>query len=61
MYVITPDGILAYAGAIDDKPSPSGPIGDVNYVRNALEQCLSGKPVEVGETRSYGCSVKYAS
>ena len=61
MFVINPDGVLIYAGAIDDKPSanPADVAQATNYVRQALEEAMAGKPVSVPETRSYGCSVKY--
>lgn len=63
MYVITPDGKLAYMGAIDDKPGAnvSEIAGARNYVREALTALSSGKPVSPPQTRAYGCSIKYAS
>lgn len=61
MFVIGKDGTLVYAGAIDDTPSPDPE--DVktakNYVREALDAVMAGKPVETASTRSYGCGVKY--
>ena len=60
MFVIAPDGKLAYAGAIDDDRSPST-LGKVNHVADAIDALLAGKPVAVKETQPYGCSVKYAS
>jgi peroxiredoxin len=62
MYVITRDGVLAYAGAIDDKPTTRR--ADVesaqNYVRPALAAVAAGQPVKVPVTRAYGCTIKYA-
>jgi peroxiredoxin len=62
MYVITRDGTLAYAGAIDDKPTTRK--GDVpgarNYVRAALAAVGAGQPVKDPVTRAYGCTIKYA-
>ena len=62
MFVVNPQGILIYDGAIDDKPTTD--VGDVsgatNYVSLALEQSMAGKPVATAATRPYGCSVKYA-
>lgn len=62
MFVIDPTGKLIYMGAIDDKPSPDpGTLKDAhNYVSEALEDGMAGKPVPTPVTRSYGCSVKYA-
>ena len=61
MFVIDPQGVLLYAGAIDDKPSTN--VKDVpgakNYVSAALDAALAGQKVEVTTTRPYGCSVKY--
>jgi len=61
MFVINPKGILIYAGAIDDKPSPD--MSDIatakNYVKAALDEAMSGKSVAIASTKSYGCSVKY--
>ena len=63
MYVVTPQGQLAYMGGIDDKPSTK--VEDVktatNYVDAALAEVIAGKPVSTPATRAYGCTVKYAS
>lgn len=58
MYVINKDGILAYTGAIDNDNSTTK-AGAVNYVANALDELIAGKPVTTKETEAYGCSVKY--
>lgn len=61
MFVIDPAGKLIYEGAIDDRPStdPESLKGAHNYVSEALEDGMAGKPVPTPVTRSYGCSVKY--
>ena len=62
MFIINPQGVLIYDGAIDDKPTTD--LADVspatNYVSAALGEALQGKDVAVATTRPYGCSVKYA-
>jgi len=62
MFIISPEGVVLYQGAIDDRPSarPSTLEGAHNYVRAALADIAAGRPVEVAETTPYGCSVKYA-
>jgi len=62
MYVITKDGVLAYAGAIDDKPTTrrSDVEGAQNFVRPALAAVAAGQPVKTPVTRAYGCTIKYA-
>lgn len=61
MFVINPEGVLVYAGAIDDNKSPDPAVipDSKNYVKAALEEVLAGKPVTTATTTSYGCSVKY--
>jgi peroxiredoxin len=63
MYVIDPKGNLAYAGAIDDKPTANQADikGARNYVTEALTAVAAGKAPAVTTTRAYGCSVKYGS
>ena len=61
MYVINKDGVLVYAGAIDNQPDPFHDPGKAqNYVGEAISALLADKPVTVSETKPYGCSVKYA-
>ena len=61
MFIINPQGILIYNGAIDDRPTTD--VADVqgatNFVSVALEEATSGKAVSNPTTRPYGCSVKY--
>jgi peroxiredoxin len=61
LFVIDPQGLLIYKGAMDDTPStdPKDIPGAKNYVRAALENFLEGKPVETPVTTPYGCGVKY--
>lgn len=61
MYVINKEGILVYQGAIDDKPDADkeSVAGAKNYVAEALDSVLAGKPVIQATTKSYGCGVKY--
>ena len=62
MYVINAEGTLVYQGAIDEKPStePDDIPGAKNYVKAALDEVLAGQPVTTGQTKPYGCGVKYA-
>ncbi len=63
MYVVDKTGMLAYAGAIDDKPTANK--ADVptarNYVRDALGAVAAGKAPANASTRAYGCTIKYSS
>ena len=59
--IIDPQGVLRYAGAIDDKPTAK--FGDIatatNYVRAALDAGIAGSDIAVTQTQPYGCDVKY--
>lgn len=61
LYVIAPDGTLAYQGAIDDQPSASlaNTLAAHNFVKAALAALQAGRPVEQAATKPYGCAVKY--
>lgn len=61
MYVINPEGVLIYQGAIDSIPSfDSADIKAAdNYVMKALSQAKAGETVSSPTTQPYGCSVKY--
>jgi hypothetical protein len=61
MFVITGDGMIAYAGAIDSIRSTKAEdiAKSTNYVTAALEAIKAGQPVAKASTEPYGCSVKY--
>lgn len=61
MFVINPDGVLLYDGAIDDKPTSrlADLEGAHSYFVTALEEAMAGKPVTRPRTQPYGCTVKY--
>src|SRR2546427_9649136 len=63
MVIINPEGKIAYEGAIDSKatPNPADIPNSTNYVKAALDESLTGKPVTTSQTKPYGCSVKYKS
>jgi peroxiredoxin len=60
MFIIDKDGKIAYAGGIDNDPSGDKGSTRVNYVEKALEDLTSGRPVEIPQTKQYGCGVHYA-
>jgi peroxiredoxin len=60
MFVIDPRGALVYKGALDNAPLGKVPSeGHRMYLDDALAAVSAGRPVEVAETKPYGCSVKY--
>jgi peroxiredoxin len=62
MFVIDKNGVVAYQGAIDDRPIPEGdPRSAKNYVRQAVQKLLAGEKVGVTQTKPYGCGVKYGT
>lgn len=63
MFVVDPQGTLIYMGAIDSdrSPDPAGIEGAKNYVKQALDEAMAGKPVSEPTTTAYGCGIKYAN
>jgi hypothetical protein len=57
MFVISPEGVLVYSGAIDDNRRTHE--GANNYVRAAIASVKAGKPVAKSTSEPYGCGVKY--
>ena len=61
MFIVDPAGKLIYAGGIDSiaSPDPEDLPKATQYVKVALTEAMSGKPVSQAVTAPYGCSVKY--
>jgi len=53
-FVIDKEGVLRYAGALDDDPRGGKAEGATFYVRDAIVALLDGKAPEVTETKPYG-------
>ncbi len=61
MVLINPQGTVLYHGAIDSirSANPADIARATNYMKQAMTEALSGKPVSVPESVPYGCTVKY--
>lgn len=61
MFVISPEGVVIYQGAIDSiKSFQSNDIDKaINYVELAVSEAMAGKEVSTPSTKAYGCGVKY--
>jgi len=61
IFIIDAERRIVYDGAIDNAPLGKVPDGEkyVNYVSDALDALVAGKPVSASQTKSYGCTVKY--
>lgn len=61
IFVIGADGTLVYQGSVDDqRTADPGTAGKGhNYLEEALDALIAGKPVPTAQTKPYGCSVKY--
>jgi peroxiredoxin len=57
-FVLDKDRKIRYMGALDDSIDDESKVTK-KYVRDAVDALLSGKPVEVEETRANGCSIGY--
>jgi hypothetical protein len=50
--------VVRYIGAIDDNPNNPEKSKE-QYLANAVEALLAGKPIAVSETKAVGCSIKW--
>jgi glutathione peroxidase-family protein len=62
MFLIDPNGMVVYQGAIDSHRSAdsSDIFVATNFVVEAINAAKAGDPIPHPNTRPYGCSVKYA-
>ena len=58
IFILDKNRVIRYSGRIDDNEDPEK-ISQ-HDTRNALEALLNGKEVPVKETRTFGCSIKWA-
>jgi peroxiredoxin len=60
VFVVNKDGTLVYDGAMDDHADPfHDPRTARNYVKESVNDLIDGKPIEVSQTKPYGCAVHY--
>ena len=61
IFIIDADGVLVYMGGMDDKATTR--IADVDqaidYVGEAMDDSIAGRPVSRPITRAYGCPIVY--
>jgi peroxiredoxin len=59
MFIIGTGGTILYEGAIDNNQYGDKTSGVINYVDQALDETLAGKPVSIPQTKAWGCGVHY--
>jgi thiol-disulfide isomerase/thioredoxin len=57
VFIFNNDRILKFTGRIDDGEKPG--TAKTHDTRAAIEALLSGKPVPVEKTKTFGCSIKW--
>ena len=55
-YLLDAAGKLVYHGPIDNSRNPENVTS--NYLRDAIEAVLAGKPVQKSEAKAFGCTIK---
>lgn len=60
VFLFNGDMTLAYKGAIDDNMKQKDSVTEP-YLLNAVEAMVAGKPINPGETKAIGCSIKRTS
>ncbi|MFZ0453745.1 MAG: redoxin domain-containing protein [Ignavibacteriaceae bacterium] len=58
VFIFDKDRILRYAGRIDNSEKIQNV--SINDTRNAIDALLAGKEVQVKQTKTFGCSLKWA-
>jgi peroxiredoxin len=61
MFIVDAQGILVFAGGLDNAPMGRADGEVRNFVDEALTALDAGRPVPVATPPRYGCSVKYAN
>jgi peroxiredoxin len=59
VFVISGGGELVYRGAPDE--DHDNPKLNAQWVRDALDDLLAGRPVELASTKPVGCTIKWSS
>jgi peroxiredoxin len=59
IFIFDKERKLRYTGRIDDTENPYIPAHQAD-ARNALDALISGKPVPLETTKTFGCSIKWA-
>lgn len=57
VFVLTADGVVAYHGAPDNEVDDD--TQNAAWLRSALDDVLSGRPVELAQTEPTGCTIKW--
>ena len=62
MFIIAPDGSLAYAGASGDRPTMDAQEvrASKSFVRAALQDLAAGRKVATPANRPFGCTIAYS-
>lgn len=58
VFVFDKAGVLRYHGVIDDNYDDPAAVKTM-YLRNALDDILSGKTPQIAETKPIGCTIKW--
>jgi thiol-disulfide isomerase/thioredoxin len=59
VFIFDKERKLRYSGRIDDGEKPG--TAKSHDTRNAIENLIAGKPVQVEKTKTFGCSIKWPS
>src|SRR5262245_11737426 len=57
-FVFDAEGKLVYHGTIDDNPQDASGVKDA-WLKLAVKEVSTGKPVTTAETKAMGCSIKF--
>jgi peroxiredoxin len=60
VFLINNNGKIVYKGAIDDNPADASSVKQ-QFLKQAIDETVAGKPVTVKESKSVGCGIKRLS
>ncbi|MFY7899722.1 MAG: thioredoxin family protein [Chitinophagaceae bacterium] len=57
IFLLNKEGTIIYKGAIDDNPADATQVKSI-FLKEAIDELVSGKPITVKESKSIGCTIK---
>jgi len=58
IYLFDDKDRLVYRGAIDDNARSANSVEE-QFLSNAIDELIAGKPISKETTRAFGCSIKF--
>lgn len=60
VFLLDREGVIVYTGAFDNSRAGSAEGARRSYMEDAVKAILAGNPIDVVQTRAFGCTIKFA-